>query len=53
MVELEHYKLDPNDRNSFASSVVLTIHEDENKNLWIGSGGEGLFKYNRDKNNFT
>tara|TARA_Y100001947_G_scaffold156792_1_gene165556 strand:+ start:2216 stop:5569 length:3354 start_codon:yes stop_codon:yes gene_type:complete len=53
MVELEHYKLDPNDRNSFASSVVLTIHEDKNKNLWIGSGGEGLFKYNRNKNNFT
>ena len=53
MSEMEHYKLDPKDKNSFASSVVLTIYEDNNKDIWIGSGGEGLFKYNRTENNFT
>ena len=50
---LEQYKLDPNNPKSFASSTVYDILETKEGSLLFGTGGEGLFIYNRNENNFN
>ena len=49
---LEQYKLDPNNPKSFASSTVYDILETKEGGLLFGTGGEGLFIYNGNENNF-
>ena len=49
---LEQYKLDPNNPKSFASSTVYDILETKEGTLLFGTGGEGLFLYNKNENNF-
>ncbi|MBL1214339.1 MAG: hypothetical protein HND52_13355 [Ignavibacteriae bacterium] len=40
-----HYFSDPeNSRNSLAGNYILSIHEDESGNLWVGTRGNGLSK---------
>jgi len=39
-----HYKHDPGDTNSISNNDVLSIHEDENNSLWVGTNG-GLNKF--------
>ncbi len=49
---LEQYKLDPGNPKSFASSTVYDIIETKNGVLLFGTGGEGLFIYNKETNDF-
>ena len=46
------YQPQPNDNKSVIKNVIAII-EDSNKDVWLGSGTEGLAKYNREKNNCT
>jgi len=38
--------------NSISGNYILTIFEDSDENIWIGTQENGLNKYNRTKNNF-
>ena len=49
---MKHYIIDKNDPKSFSSNSVNTIVSDVNNNIWIGTSGEGLFRYNRENDNF-
>jgi len=49
---VKHYIIDKNDPKSFSSNSVNTIVSDANHNIWIGTSGEGLFRYNRENDNF-
>ena len=49
---LEQYKLDPGNPKSFASSTVYDIIETKSGVLLFGTGGEGLFIYNKETNDF-
>ena len=46
------YQPQPNDNKSVIKNVIAII-EDSNKDVWLGSGTEGLAKYNREKDDFT
>ena len=52
MEEIAHYILDKNDEKSFSSFGVKTIHQDKEGTIWIGTPGEGLYRYNNTENNF-
>ena len=52
MSVIKHYRLDKADKQSFSSSVVFVLYEDNNKVLWIGTGGDGLYKYIEEKDGF-
>ncbi|MBH08751.1 MAG: hypothetical protein CMG74_00075 [Candidatus Marinimicrobia bacterium] len=45
MSVVKHYTLDKTNKQSFSSSVVYVLYEDKKKTLWIGTGGDGLFRY--------
>ena len=49
---IEHYTLDQNNKHSFSSSTVLSIYEDSDNKVWIGTGGEGLFQFDKNINGF-
>ena len=38
--------------NSLSNNVILSILEDENKNLWLGTRGGGLNKFNKETEQF-
>jgi len=40
-------------RNKLNSNIIHHLHIDINGNLWIGTCGDGLFKYNRASKTFT
>jgi signal transduction histidine kinase/ligand-binding sensor domain-containing protein/DNA-binding NarL/FixJ family response regulator len=46
-----HYKHKPENRNSLSNSNILSIYEDAQGNLWIGTR-HGLNRYNRESNSF-
>jgi ligand-binding sensor domain-containing protein/signal transduction histidine kinase/DNA-binding response OmpR family regulator len=46
------FKNDPDDKQSLTNDLVRVIFEDSKENLWIGTENGGLYKYNRDKENF-
>jgi signal transduction histidine kinase/ligand-binding sensor domain-containing protein/DNA-binding response OmpR family regulator len=46
------YRNSPDDSTSLRENEVLSLHEDKAGNLWIGTGGGGLSRYNRQKNTF-
>tara|TARA_Y100000590_G_scaffold297103_1_gene334818 strand:- start:27483 stop:30794 length:3312 start_codon:yes stop_codon:yes gene_type:complete len=52
MSVVKHYTLDKTNKQSFSSSVVFTLYEDKNKTLWVGTGGDGLYKYNPNSDGF-
>ena len=39
--------------NDIGLSMVNTITEDKNKNIWIGTSNNGLIQYDRENNRFT
>ncbi|MBN2347983.1 MAG: hypothetical protein JXJ22_04050 [Bacteroidales bacterium] len=47
------YKRDPKDSLSLAGNDVITIDEDNDGNLWIGTRRNGLSTFNRAKETFT
>ncbi|MEP6952393.1 MAG: two-component regulator propeller domain-containing protein [Ginsengibacter sp.] len=47
------YKNDPLDKNSISNNYIRNIAEDKNGDLWIATGGGGLCRYDRNKENFT
>jgi diguanylate cyclase (GGDEF)-like protein len=47
-----HYKKSVNNPLSLSDNYVLAIHEDDAKQLWIGTQN-GLNRFNRAQNNFT
>jgi len=61
--EFVHYKTDPGDPNSLSHNNVLAIYEqavdgahpgeDQSSVLWIGTGGGGLNKLDRETGQFT
>lgn len=48
----KHYTLDKTNKQSFSSSVVFVIYEDKKKTLWVGTGGDGLYKYIKESDGF-
>ncbi|MBL6964720.1 MAG: histidine kinase [Bacteroidetes bacterium] len=47
------YKHNPEDSSSIGFNNIVCIYEDQSNNLWIGTGGGGLSRYNRLTNSFT
>ncbi|GIT57818.1 MAG: hypothetical protein Ct9H300mP18_12470 [Candidatus Neomarinimicrobiota bacterium] len=43
---VKHYIIDKNKPKNFSSNSVNTIVSDVKNNIWIGTSGEGLFRYN-------
>lgn len=50
--KVEYFNLNGNERVFLGEQDKVKILEDNNKNLWIGVYGGGLFLYNRSKNEF-
>jgi len=50
---IETYRYQPDDPNSLSNNSVRTINEDEDGNLWIGTFGGGLEKFNVEREIFT
>ena len=48
-----NYKNIPNDHNSPSSNSILTIFEDSDHQIWLGTFGGGLNKLDRKGNKFT
>ncbi len=40
-------------RNSSAANHILSIYEDSNNNIWVGTRGAGICKYDKIKDKFT
>jgi signal transduction histidine kinase/ligand-binding sensor domain-containing protein/DNA-binding response OmpR family regulator len=47
-----HYTYDPNDPTSISANSIYSIYEDNSGELWIGTVGGGLNKFNRQKEQF-
>jgi len=47
------YKPDPNDPHSISSNLIFSITEDLQGNLWIGTTGAGIHKFDRKTEKFT
>ncbi|MBC7829192.1 MAG: response regulator [Chitinophagaceae bacterium] len=47
------FKHNPNDPSSLSSNIINALYEDLNGDLWIGTTGGGLSKYNRNSNSFS
>ncbi|MGB5893505.1 MAG: two-component regulator propeller domain-containing protein, partial [Ignavibacteriaceae bacterium] len=48
-----HYKNDPDNSNSLSDNGVLSIYEDYSGNLWIGTYGGGLNKFDSENEIFS
>ncbi|MBN2774808.1 MAG: hypothetical protein JXR31_11195, partial [Prolixibacteraceae bacterium] len=49
---LKRYVHNPEDKNSISGNRLLSIYIDEEDNLWVGSENDGLYLFNRKKQNF-
>ncbi|MFL3053028.1 MAG: SpoIIE family protein phosphatase [Candidatus Neomarinimicrobiota bacterium] len=49
---IKHYQFDISNQNSLQTSLVTDLLEKDN-NLWIGSGGDGIFVYDSLSDGFT
>lgn len=47
------YKSDVKDSSSLPENYIIFCFEDSHKQLWVGTFNSGLYKYNRDFDNFT
>ncbi|MBE0653413.1 MAG: hypothetical protein IH594_06425, partial [Bacteroidales bacterium] len=50
--EIVKYSHSPGNSGSLRGSIIYCLFEDSHKNLWIGTWGGGLSKYNRDDDTF-
>ncbi|NUO82922.1 hypothetical protein HUU05_22860, partial [candidate division KSB1 bacterium] len=48
-----HYPPNPDDANSLNSNAINAITEDHFGEMWIGTGGGGVFRWERDTPRFT
>ena len=48
-----NYKNDPNSSTSISNNTILSIWEDNNNNIWFGTYGGGLNKFNSSTNTFS
>ncbi|HEY9725779.1 MAG TPA: histidine kinase dimerization/phosphoacceptor domain -containing protein, partial [Chroococcales cyanobacterium] len=48
-----HYTHEPNNLNSLSSDKIWSLYEDQFGLLWIGTGGGGLNKFDRETGKFT
>ena len=51
--EFRIFTFDPNDSNSIANNVILSLASGDSGNLWIGTSFAGLNKYDAKTGNFT
>ncbi len=51
-LEFERYMAAHKDSNGLITDHILTLFEDNEQNLWIGSGGGGLFKWKPSQEKF-
>ncbi|MCH7403039.1 two-component regulator propeller domain-containing protein [Belliella kenyensis] len=47
-----HYLTNPNDKRSLPGNAIVTLFEDSKKNLWVGSEGYGLARFDRENDAF-
>ncbi|MFA9392931.1 MAG: two-component regulator propeller domain-containing protein [Prolixibacteraceae bacterium] len=50
--ELEIFKNNPEDTNSLSSNFIITLDQDFNNNIWIGTNQAGLVRYNLSNEKF-
>ncbi len=50
---VHQYKRDPNDINSLGADFIWDMTEDAHGNLWIGTNGGGVARWNATTDNFT
>ena len=46
------FKNDPQDPGSISENWIFALYEDKDKELWIGTAGGGLVRYNRNSETF-
>src|SRR4051794_16660174 len=51
--QLTTYQFVPHDSASITQNAILKLWEDRDGNLWMGTGGEGICKFNRRTEQFT
>lgn len=51
-IEFKKYLYNETETNSISDNRIYSLYEDRKKNVWIGTYGGGLNKYNRDTDNF-
>ena len=51
--EIKNYRNDPTDNSTLGSDYVNALTEDNDNNLWIGTGGNGLNSFNKKNKKFT
>lgn len=51
--DFKQFKVDPNDLNSISDNRILTIFEDTEHNLWVGTDGGGLNRFDRTTEQFV
>ena len=47
------YKYDPDDSTSISGNFVISLYEDRNGNIWVGTWGAGLNRFDRETGEFT
>jgi PAS domain S-box-containing protein len=52
-VRFSHHQHDPEDPHSLGAGTIYAIHEDREGVLWVGTGGGGLCRYDRDRESFA
>ena len=50
--KLYHFKHDPENPNSISGNMLSGIYVDQENNLWVGAENNGLYQFNREKQNF-
>ena len=48
-----NYVFDPQDSLSISNSNIYALYTDENNNIWIGTGGGGINKFDQQSETFT
>lgn len=50
--EITAFQHNKSDSTSISGNFIISVHEDRYHNIWIGTYGDGLNLYNREKNTF-
>jgi len=50
---IKRFEYDPNNPNSLGNYLILSLYEDSLKNLWVGTHGGGLYRFDRAQETFT
>ena len=51
--KIEKFSKNAEGRNKLNTNIIHHLHVDISGNLWVGTCGDGLFKYNRESQTFT